>query len=160
MGIYGLNINNNCGILLLLPYYHCFLDYYTVVWSAPIIEYIMARWSYPFHLHYFIIANLRTYLKVLNFSNACVVHSVECMSKIKTLLSIIIDAIYGALCFLLAHFSWDDCENTCTLSYCHHQIGSMNHLSLHRIRPWNNRTRSMSLYVLIIYISWVNLWCF
>ena len=37
----------------------------------------------------------------------------ECVSKIKTILSIICQAIYGAVCIQLTHFSSDDCENTC-----------------------------------------------
>ena len=37
----------------------------------------------------------------------------ECVSKIKTILSIIFQAIYEAVCIQLTHFSSDDCENTC-----------------------------------------------
>ena len=37
----------------------------------------------------------------------------------------------------------------CTLSYNHHQIGSMNHKSLFRVRSWNNGIRCMSYYVLM-----------
>ena len=29
----------------------------------------------------------------------------------------------GAVCIQLTHFSCGDCENTCTSSYYHHQIG-------------------------------------
>ena len=46
-------------------------------------------------------------------------HSVECVSKIKSILSIVFHAIYGTLCIQLTHDFYDDCENTCTLS-CHH----------------------------------------
>ena len=53
--------------------------------------------------------------------------SVECVSKIKSILSIIRHVIYGAVCIQFAHISNDYCENTCTLSYYHHQIGSMVH---------------------------------
>ena len=35
-------------------------------------------------------------------------------------LSIIFHAIYGAVCIQLSHFSYDDCETGCTLSYYHH----------------------------------------
>ena len=41
----------------------------------------------------------------------------------------------GAVCIQLTHFSYDDCENTCTcnLSHYHHrQIGSMSYLPLFR----------------------------
>ena len=71
----------------------------------------------------------------------------ECVSKIRSVLSIIFHVIYGAVCIQLAHFSFDDCENTCTLSFYHHQIGSMTHLPLHRGRSWNNGMRCMSFYI-------------
>ena len=35
----------------------------------------------------------------------------------------------------------------CILSYCHHQIGSMNHKPLFRVQAWINGMRSMSYYV-------------
>ena len=37
----------------------------------------------------------------------------------------------------------------CTLSYYHHQTGSMNHQPLFRVRSWNNGMRCMSYYVLM-----------
>ena len=43
----------------------------------------------------------------------------ECVSKIKSIFSIICHAIYGAVRIHLIHFSCDDCENTCTLYYCY-----------------------------------------
>ena len=61
----------------------------------------------------------------------------ECVSKIKSILSVVIYAIYGAVCIPLTHLSYDDCEHTCTLYYYHHQIGSMTHLPLFRVRSWN-----------------------
>ena len=36
-----------------------------------------------------------------------------------------------------------------TLSYYHHQIGSMNHYPLFRVRSWNNGMRCVSLFILI-----------
>ena len=57
--------------------------------------------------------------------------------------------IYGAVRIQLTHVSYDDFENTCILLYCHHQIGSMTHLSLFRVRSWNNDIRCMSFYILI-----------
>ena len=39
-----------------------------------------------------------------------------------------------------------------TLSYYHHQIGSMNYYPLFRVRSWNNSMRCMSFYILM------NLW--
>ena len=73
----------------------------------------------------------------------------ECVSKIKSILSIIFHAIYGAVRIKLAHFSCDDCEDTCTLSYCHHRIGSMAHLPLFKVKSWNIGMRCMSFCILI-----------
>ena len=61
-------------------------------------------------------------------------------------------AVYGAVCIQLTHFSCDGCENMCTVSYYyHHQIGSMNHLPLFRVRSWNSGMRCMSFHVLILF---------
>ena len=57
-----------------------------------------------------------------------VIFGLECVSKIKSILSIMFHAIYGAVCIQLTHFSYNECQNTCTLSYYHHQIGSTTHL--------------------------------
>ena len=54
----------------------------------------------------------------------------ESVPNIKSILSIIFHAIYGVDCIQLTHFPYYDCENTCTLSYHHHQIGNMTHLPL------------------------------
>ena len=51
---------------------------------------------------------MQTYLKALSISNACQVYSVECVSKTKSILSIIFDTVYGAVYFQLAQFSFDD----------------------------------------------------
>ena len=39
-----------------------------------------------------------------------------------------------------------------TLSYHHHQIGSMNYCPLFRVRSWNNGVRCMSFHILIKHI--------
>ena len=39
-------------------------------------------------------------------------------------------------------------ERIYTLSYYHHQIGSMNYYPLFRVRSWNNGMRCMSFYIL------------
>ena len=54
----------------------------------------------------------------------------------------------GAVCIQLAHFPCDDSENTYTLSYYHHRIGSMNYYPLFRVRSWNNGVRCMSFCIL------------
>ena len=41
----------------------------------------------------------------------------------------------------------------CTLSYYHHQLGSMHNYPLFRVKSWNNGMRCMSFYILM------NLWC-
>ena len=84
----------------------------------------------------------------------------ECVSKIKSiLLSIIYHEIYGAVRIQLTHFSYDDCENTCTLSYYHHQIGSITHLPLSMVRSWNNGVRCMTLYICMhIYFYRSEIW--
>ena len=47
-------------------------------------------------------------------------------------------------------------ERMYTLSYYHHEIGSMNHYPLVRVKSWNNGMRCMSLYMLICYINNTN----
>ena len=57
--------------------------------------------------------------------------------------------ICRAVCFQLTHSPCDDWDNTYTLSYHHHQIGSMNYCPLFRVRSWNNGVRCMSIYILM-----------
>ena len=42
-------------------------------------------------------------------------------------------------------------ERIYTLSYYHHQIGSMNYYPMFEVRSWNNGMRCMSLYILTYY---------
>ena len=123
----------------------------------------MAQWSYSFNctLHYPIIISMQTYLNVPNFQNAPQLHSVEFVSKIKSILSVIFHSIYGVVCIRLTNFSYDDCENMRTLSYWqikmfnqyyHHQIGSKTHLLLFRVRSCNNGMRCFSFYILICWL--------
>ena len=78
---------------------------------------------------------------------------VECVSKIKRILSVIHYTIHntlcGAVCFQFTHSPCDDWENIYTLSYFHHQSGSMNYYSLFRVRSWNNGVCCMSFYILL-----------
>ena len=119
-----------------LFHYNC-----AVLGFAQIIEYIMARWSYSlvWTLPYLIIIIMQIFWKVFNFWNACKVHSVECVPKIKPVLST------KSLVMIVKY--------TCSFSYYYHQIGRMNHLALFRVRSWNNGMRCMSFYVLIM-TSW------
>ena len=54
------------------------------------------------------------------------------------------------MCFHFTIFLCDDLENIYTLSYYHHQIGSMNYYPLFRVRSWNNGMCCMSFYILTI----------
>ena len=69
------------------------------------------------------------------------------MCKIRHILSVIHYKIRRAVCF---HFPCDDWENIYTLSYYHHQIGSMNYYPLFRVRSWNNGVCCMSFCILIL----------
>ena len=104
----------------------CFFYYRAVLWSAQIVKYIIAWRFYSFvcTLHNVLSSSCRCIwrLKVLNIENTCQAHSVRCVSKIKSIPSIIFHAIYGAVCIQLTLFSFDDCKNMCTLSYYHYQI--------------------------------------
>ena len=55
--------------------------------------------------------------------------------------------MYGNVCIHLTNLSHEDCDNTYTLSYFHHQIGNMAHLPLFKTRSWNNGMRCMSFYI-------------
>ena len=77
---------------------------------------VILSYSVACTLHYIIFIITQTYLQVLDFLNACQVYFLECVSKIKFILSIIFHAIYGAVYFQQAHSSCDDCDNKCILS--------------------------------------------
>ena len=80
-------------------------------------------------LHHFIIIIVQIYLQTLNSSTCVSDIFVECVSKIKLILSVILYTQCGAVCFQFTHFPCDDSENIYTLSYYHHQIGSMGYYS-------------------------------
>ena len=103
-------------------------------------------YSTPSHYHH--CANLSEDIGLI--WNACQIYFVECVSKIKHILSVIHYTICGAVCFQFTHFPCDDWENIYTLSYYHHQIGNMNYQPLFRVRSWNNVVRCMSFYILTI----------
>ena len=120
------------------------------LWWVQIFVYVLACRSYSFvcTVHHLIIIIVQTYLKALNLLNACQIYFVECVSKIKHIISVIHYTICGAVCFQFTHFSCDDWENIYTLSYHHPQIGSMNYYLLFRVRSWNNDFRYMFIYIL------------
>ena len=115
-----------------------------------ILHVLVCLYSTPSHYHH--CANLSEGIELIN---ACQIYVVECVSKIKHILSVIHYTICyhyticGAVCFQFTHSSCDDWENIYTLSYYHHhQIGSMNYYPLFRVRSWNNGVRCMSFYIL------------
>ena len=121
------------------------------LWWVQIVGYILACISYSSvcTLRHLIIIIVQTYLKTLNLKNAFQIYFVECVNMIKHILSVIHYTICEAVCFQFSRFSCDDWKNVYTLSYCHHQIGSMNHYPLFRVMSRNNGMRCMSLYILI-----------
>ena len=105
---------------------------------------------------YFTIIILPTYLVVLNFYNACQLHSVECLFKIRSVIWIIFHAIYGAVCIQLSLSLLMIVRIHVLYYHHHHQIRSMAHLPLFKVRSWNNGMRCMSLYFLISNVWWGN----
>ena len=71
------------------------------------------------------------------------------MSKIESILSVIFHAIYGTVCCQLAHLSYENCENTCTLSYYHHQIASLTNLLLFTEGEVMKQWYALYVYILI-----------
>ena len=120
------------------------------LWCVQTVGYVLACRSYSFvcTIQHLILIIVQIYLKTLNLWNACQIYCVECVSKIKHIVSVIHETICGAVCFQFTHFSCDDWENIYTLSNYHHQIGSMNYYPLFRVRSWNNGVRCMSFYIL------------
>ena len=141
---------------MLFFFYNC-----AVLWCAQIIEYILARWSHSFvcTLHTSLSSPCRRIWRYSNSNMFLRYISVEWVSKIRSILSIIFHATYGSLCIQLTDFSYDDFENTYTLFYYHHQIGSMNHLPLFRVRSWNIGMCCMSVSILRdkIYVLYIGI---
>ena len=112
------------------------------LWWVQIVGYVLVCRSCSFvcTLHHLVVIILQTYLKTLNLYNACQIHFVECVSKIKYIFSVIHYAIYGAVFFQFTHFpsaNWDN---------IHFVLLS----SSNRVRSRNNGMRCMSLYILVV----------
>ena len=90
------------------------------------------------HYHYCVI-----YLKIIKCLSDMFCRVCELLCRVCQL-SLMQYNISG--CVFSLPFPFDDWENTYTLSYHHHQIGSMNYYPLFRVRSWNNGLRCMSLY--------------
>ena len=115
------------------------------LWWVQIVGYVLACRSYSFActLHHLTII-VQTYLKTLDLWNVCQIYFVECVSKIKHIISIILYTIYEFLCFQFTCFPVVMIEKVYTCYY--HQIGSMNYYPLFRIRSWNWYAMFVSLY--------------
>ena len=90
---------------------------------------LVCLYSTPSHYHH--CANLSEGIELIKGPSEIFV---ECVGKTKHILSVIHYTIYGAVCFQFTHFRCDDRGNIYTLSYYHHQIGSMNYYPLFRVR--------------------------
>ena len=83
------------------------------------------------------------------------------MSKTEHILSVVHYTICGAVCFQFTNFPCYDWENIYiyTLSYYHHQIGSMNYYPFFRLRSWKNGVRCMSFCIrMILMVVWNAKW--
>ena len=60
---------------------------------------------------------------------------------------------YMGLCVFSLPISLVMIARIYTLSYYHHQIGNMNYYPLFRVRSWNNGMRCLSLYILIMWFT-------
>ena len=121
-------------------------------WRVQIFGYVLACRSYSFvcTLHHLIIVIVQTLSEEIELMKCLSDIIVEYVSEIEHILSVIHYTICGAVCFQFFHFLCDDWENIYTLSYYHHQIGSMNYYPLFRVRSWNNGMRCMSCYLLTV----------
>ena len=78
------------------------------LWWVQIVGYVLACRSYSFicTLHHPIIIIVQTYLKILNWYNACQIYFVECVSKIQHILSVIHYTMYGVGCSVYSFHLW------------------------------------------------------
>ena len=89
---------------------------------------------------------MQTSLNTSNIEDACQLYSFWCVSRIKSIFSVIVYAIYGAICFYLTRFFF--CDNMCILQHHTSQIQNMNYQPLFRSRARNNGKCRMNCYVL------------
>ena len=113
-----------------------------------IVGYVLPCRSYSFvcTVHHLIIIIVQTYLNTLNLYNACQIYFVECVSKIKHIVSVIHYTICGAVCFQFTHFPCDDWENIyilCLIIIIKSEVWTTTHCL------WNNGVRCMSFYILM-----------
>ena len=115
------------------------------LWWVQIMGHVLGCRSHSFvnTLHHLIIIIVQTSLKAFNLLNACQIYFVECVSKIKHILSDIHYKIYGAV-FLFTNFPVVMIKKIYT--YHHHHIGSLNYYPLFRVRSWHWYAMFVSLY--------------
>ena len=127
------------------------------LWWVQIFGYVLACGLYSFvcTLHHLIIIIVQTLSEDTELIMP-VRYNLSSVNKIKHILSVVHYTICGAVCFQFTHFLRDDWENIHTLSYHHHQIGSMNYYPLFRVRSWNN---CMRVCLSIFLYMWESLTC-
>ena len=89
-------------------------------------------------LRHFIITIVKTTLKALNKEYACHLYFVECVSKVKSILTLILYKMYGVVCCQLTHFSCDDRMDIRTSSHYHNQLGNKIRQPSLMVKSWNN----------------------
>ena len=124
--------------------FNCCVDLFAVAKNR--IHYGLMDITLPHYHHYADISEGIELIKCLSD-----IFCLECVSKIRSVLSIMLHAIYGAACIQLTQLSNKDCENTFTWSYHDHQIESMT--------IFYNGMRCMSFYILTpqtpnVYFPW------
>ena len=121
------------------------------LWWAQIVGYVLAAYRVRLFVHYTISWSSLCKLIWRHWANKMpvryILSSVWVRFSIFSQLSFI---QYMGLCVLSLPVSLVVIEILYTLSYYHHQIGSMNYYPLFRVRSWNNDMRCMSLYILIL----------
>ena len=106
---------------------HLFVDY-TISLSS-LCKHIRGHWTYKMPVRYILSS---VWVRLSIFSQLSIIQ-------------------YMGLCVFSLPISLVMIEriHVYTLSYYHHQIGSMNYYPLFRVRSWNNGMRCMSLYILM-----------
>ena len=95
-------------------------------------------------------SNTQMCLNALSLSKACYVCCVECVSRTRFVLSIIIYAIYWALCIQITYFAFANCERIYNLFSHHYQAGHENHEP--PLQVW-------SIYIYIyVFMYWLWFW--
>ena len=98
---------NETAVMTACP---CYWNGYTEMWELTWCQLRHHWWHRSLSLCHLLVPKVNTAL-----AEICV-----CVSKIKSIISIIFHAIYGAVCIQLTHFSCDYCKSTCTLSHYEH----------------------------------------